>query len=85
MKYVIVFSIAPENIKAAKERFKEPEPLDGIKQTRWHELGTAKGFTFIETDDVIALSKLMVYWSDLVDLKIVQVIGDEEMGEALGG
>ena len=82
MKYMIVWSIAPENIKMCKEWWREPEPFAGFKShQRWNEVGTAKGFTLIETDDIAALSRYNDYWADLVDLKIVPVVSDEEAAE----
>ena len=85
MKYMMVFSVAPSDIVAVRKRFAEPEPLEGIKLLgRWHEMGTNKGFALIETDDPVAISKFFVYWADLVDIKVVPVIDDGEMGQALG-
>ena len=86
MKYMMTFSIAPGDVMATRKRFAEPEPTEGIKLVgRWHEMGTSKGFALIETDDPVAISKFFVYWADLVDIKVVPVIDDEQMGKALGG
>lgn len=59
MKYMSVWRIAPEQEPAVRKRFEMPEPtIDGLSVIgRWHECGTAKGYTLIETDDPIALSK----------------------------
>ena len=36
MKYMMVFSVAPNDIVAVRKRFAEPEPLEGIKLLgRW--------------------------------------------------
>ena len=51
---------------------------------RWHEMGTGKGYSLLEADDPVALSKYQLAWADLVDLKIVPVVGDEEIAKALG-
>ena len=86
MKYMIVFSLAPENVKAGIKRFLEAEPLEGIKRLgRWHEFGTVKGFDLVEADDPLAIARLNVHWADLVDMKVVPVIGDEDMGKVLSG
>ncbi len=86
MKYMVVYSIAPQNVKAAIKRFFEAEPLEGVKRLgRWHEFGTVKGFDLVETDDPVAITRLNVHWADLVDMKIVPVIGDEDLGKALSG
>ena len=86
MKYMTVWTVSQENDAAARKRFGEPEPTDGIKVLgRWNECGTGKGYTLIETDDVVALSRLNLHWADLVDMKIVPVVDDEEIAKALGG
>ena len=86
MKYVITWTFTPENQKAAIKRFEEnSEPMDGIKQiARWHIVGTKRGFRVIETDDPVALSKLSIYWADLLDMKVEPVVDDDEIGKALG-
>ena len=86
MKYMKEWTIPPENFKAVIERFKEnAEPFEGIKRLgRWHISGTNRGYELLETDDLVALSKYNLYWSDLSDQKIVPVIDDEEVVKALG-
>ena len=86
MKFMSVWNIKPENLNAAVERFTtdNPEPSPGVKLiSRWHEMGTGKGFALLEVEDQVALAKFMVAWADLVDQKIVPVMGDEEMAKAL--
>ena len=85
MKYMVVFSIAPENYEATIKRFLEnSEPLEGVKRLgRWSEFGTMKGFDLLETDDPVAMSKLGFYWADLVDMKAVPVVDDEVSAKAL--
>jgi hypothetical protein len=81
-----VWSITSENLNAAVERFMNanPEPSPGVKLiSRWHEMGTGKGFALLEVEDQVALAKFMVAWTDLVDRKIVPVMGDEEIAQAL--
>lgn len=79
MKYMVTYSIAPENFEATKKRFfEDTEPLEGIKRLgRWNVFGTGKGFDLLETDDLVAMSKLSYYWSDLIDLKVEPVVEDE--------
>ena len=86
MKYMITWVFTPESTMAVRERFKDPEPMGGVKQLgRWHQVGTNRGFRLIETDDPVALSKLSIYWADLIDMKIVPVVEDDEIVEALSG
>ena len=87
MKYMVTWHIAPENYKAVIKRFGEAkEPMDGIKDLgRWHETGTGGGVRLVETDDIVALTKLNLYWSDLLELKTTPVLNDEEASRALFG
>jgi hypothetical protein len=86
MKFMSVWKISPENLNAAVERFKNnnPETTPGVKLvSRWHEVGTGKGFALLEVEDEVALAKFMLAWGDLVDQKVVPVMGDEEIAKAL--
>jgi len=84
MKYITVWSIRPENMKAVIKRFQEGDPkIPGVKMTRFHAMGTGRGFSLVESDDPVAVSKLANAWSDLVDQKTVAVVGDEEIAAAL--
>lgn len=87
MQYMVVWSIKPEHFGEVVERFStaDPQPEAGAKLlVRWHEMGTGKGFSLLEADDPVALTKYQLAWADLVDLKIVPVVGDEEIAKALG-
>ena len=86
MKYMSVWSIAPENVEAVAKRFKEADPKMGPGAKllgRWHEVGTGKGYGLFEADDPVELSKFFFAWSDLVDQKVVPVVEDEEIAKAL--
>jgi len=84
MKYITVWSIRPENMKAAIKRFKEAEPkIPGVKMTRFHEMGTGRGFSITESDDPVAVAKFALAWADLVDQKTVAVVDDAEVAKAL--
>lgn len=86
MKFMSVWSIKPEHLNAAVERFKtaNPEPSPGVTLiSRWHEMGSGKGFALLEVEDQVALAKFILAWGDLVDQKLVPVMGDEEIAQAL--
>ena len=86
MKYMVTWSIAPENIEAAVKRSKEQgdAEIPGIKSLGlWFEGGTGRGFTLFETEDPIALTKSLAVWADLVDQKIVPVVDGEEFAKAI--
>jgi hypothetical protein len=55
MKFMSVWTITPEHIRAAIERFStlNPEPTPGVKLiSRWHEAGTGKGSVQLEVGPV---------------------------------
>ena len=84
MKYITVWSIRPENMKAAIKRFQESEPkIPGVTMTRFHAMGTGRGFSLVESDDPVAVSRLASAWSDLVDQETFAVVGDAEIAAAL--
>ncbi len=65
-------------MKAAVQRWQQDsEPMDGIRQiSRSLE---------VETDDLVALAKNNPYWSDLMDIRTVPVIDDEEAMKSTSG
>jgi hypothetical protein len=89
MKYMEVWSVEPEHYGDAIERWKKARAETKAPGTEtlgiWFEVGTGKGYTLIETDDPLALSRRLHRWSDLIDQKIVPVVDGEEMAKALEG
>lgn len=84
MKYMTIWSIRPENMQAVIKRFKEADPkVPGVKVTRFHEMGTGRGFTLTESDDPVAVAKFALAWSDLVEQETVAVVDDAQVAEAL--
>jgi len=85
MKYISVFTIRPENQKAARERFMKGDvQVPGLKLLgRWFETGTGRGFTLAETDDPVAMTKYGLYWNDLIDSRVFPVVEDAQMIAAL--
>jgi len=85
MKYMTVWTIRPENMKAARERFLKGDlQVSGLKMLgRWFEVGTGHGFSLHETDDSVALAKYGNYWNDLIDMKTVPVNDDAQEVAAL--
>ena len=86
MKYITTFTIRPENIKAAIERFKETggQPPAGVTMLgRWHEMGTNCGFTLMEFNDPVAVSKFGIEWGDILDQRVAPVVEDAEIAAAI--
>ena len=85
MKYMLVWTIRPENSEASIKRFKEADPkVAGVKLLgRWHEMSTGHGFALLESDDPVAVAKFTRAWNDLIDQRIVPVIDDVQAAAAL--
>ena len=86
MMYITRWSIKEENFEAAVQRFSQnpPEIPEGVTMHgRWHQMGSGDGFSLIETDDPVALSRLILAWADLVDQEVFAVVDDEEVAQAL--
>lgn len=50
---------------------------------RWHQMGGGDGFSLIEAEDPIAVSRYVLAWADLVDQQIYAVLDDAEIAQAL--
>lgn len=86
MKFMTVWTIRPEHMKASIKRFMEDSPMTpGVKiLARMHVFGSGSGFTLWESDDPLAATKEGLLWSDLIDLKVYPVVDDAAMAKALG-
>jgi uncharacterized protein DUF3303 len=88
MKFMLTFSLKPDT-KARDEaigRFKATggrSPKGAKLLGRWTAADFSGGFDLLEADDVRALTEFSLIWSDLMELKIVPVIEDSELGEVL--
>jgi hypothetical protein len=88
MKFMLTFAIKPER-KGRDEaiaRFKQTggQTPKGTKLLgRWTAADFSGGFVVLESDDVAALTENSLRWSDLMELKIVPVLEDAQLGEAL--
>ena len=88
MKFMLTFSIKSE-VKGRDEaiaRFKATggQPPKGAKLLgRWTAADFSGGFDLLESDDVKALTEFSLMWSDVMELKIVPVIEDADLGEVL--
>jgi hypothetical protein len=88
MKFMLTFAIKPET-KGRDEaiaRFKKTggQPPKGAKLIgRWTAADFGGGFDLIESDDVQALTEFSLMWSDIMELRLVPVIEDGELGGVL--
>jgi hypothetical protein len=85
MKYMVTWSVSPENHGKAIARFKEHDPIPppGLKVLGcWIEVGGTQGFSLYETDDAATLAKLAMQWADLLNHEVVPVLTDAELAKA---
>ena len=85
MKYMVTWSVKPENFEKALARFKneDPKPSADVRTLgRWVEIGAMKGFSLFETDNAVALWKFSARWSDLMEIQVAPIVADEEIAKA---
>jgi hypothetical protein len=85
MKYMLCWTIPPENYTAAVDAFLEggaPMPEGLISHGRWHAPGSTQGWLLCETDDPVALAAHAAEWAHLLKITISPVIEDSEAGQA---
>ena len=88
MKFMLTFTIKPE-VRGRDEaigRFKATggQPPKGARLLgRWTAADFSGGFDLIESDDVKTLTEFSLMWSDLMELRLVPVVEDAELGEVL--
>jgi Protein of unknown function (DUF3303) len=89
MKFMLTFAIKPEakGRDDAIHRFMQTggQPPQGVKLLgRWTRADFGGGFDLLESDSVEALTEFSLMWSDLMELRLVPVIEDAELGQVLG-
>jgi hypothetical protein len=87
MLYVTHWKLKEEHLAEAVERFANdpPEMPAGVKMIgRWHAMGTGEGFSLMESDDPVAVSRYVYAWADLVDQRVYPVVDDEGIAKAMG-
>lgn len=88
MLYLSIYSWKPENRRAIVARFMETggKPPSGIKLVgRWTAVGGGRGFSLMESDDPVAVSKFAYDWNDLMEFTTIPVINDEHLAKVLAG
>ena len=88
MKFMLTFTIKPEakGRDEAIARFKRTggKPPKGVKLLgRWTAADFSGGFDLLESDDVKALTEFALTWSDVMELHLIPVIEDQDLGEVL--
>jgi hypothetical protein len=88
MKFMLTFTLKPEakGRDEAIARFKKTggQPPKGAKLLgRWTAADFSGGYDLLESDDATALTEFALMWSDLMELRIVPVVDDAGLTEAL--
>jgi uncharacterized protein DUF3303 len=89
MKFMFTFTIKPET-KGRDEaiaRFKrtDGQPPSGVKLVhRWTAADFSGGYVLLEGDDATAITHFSLMWSDLLELRVVPVVEDTQLIDALG-
>jgi hypothetical protein len=86
MKFILSFTLPPETRDEAITRFLETggQPPPGVTLLgRWTRLDLSGGVALLESEDPKALTAFAQAWSDLLDLAIAPVLGDQELAAVL--
>jgi hypothetical protein len=89
MIYVIAWTFKPENRDAIQDRFmafRTPggRPPEGVSLLgRWHGVGTNKGVGVAESDDPVAVAKLLEKWTDLMSFDVYPALNDQDVAEVI--
>lgn len=84
MKFMLTYRLASETRDEAITRFKTTgglTPKGAQLLGRWTTADLHGGFALLESYDIKALVEFTLGWSDLMDLKIVPLIEDDELTE----
>jgi hypothetical protein len=88
MHFITTWTFKPEHAKDVSQRFLDTggTPPEGITLIgRWHDVSSGRGFSIVETDDPIAISKWCHQWYDLLSFEIIPVVDDKQLSVILGG
>ena len=88
MKFMLTFTFTPEarGRDEAIARFKKTggQPPAGARLLgRWTAADFSGGSVLLESDDARALTEFALMWSDVMEVKIVPVLEDNELTETL--
>ena len=88
MKFMLTFTFSLQGNKRneAIARFLKTggQPPKGAKLLgRWTRADFSQGYDLLETDDPGALAEFALQWSDLMEVEVVPVLEDKELGEVL--
>jgi len=86
MLFIVSWTALPEVRDEAAERFLRSggAPPDGVRMLgRWHGIGSIRGFSVCECDDIEPIAQWAHEWADLFSLDIMPAMTDEQAGKLL--
>ena len=86
MKFMVTWRVHPDKRQAVFNAFSQMTAQDDKKDTgdkikligRWHDLSEFTGVAICESDDAQAVASWALNWNNVLDLKTVVVLDDEE-------
>lgn len=89
MKFMLTFEWKPDTRTRDEgiARFRKTggQPPKGARLLgRWTRADFSGGYDLLESDDPQALAEFALMWSDLMDLRIIPVLEDEQLSDVLG-
>jgi len=89
MRFLLTWRIHPEKRQSAFTAFSQMTPEDDLRDMgnkikligRWHDLSEFSGVAICESDDPQALASWALNWNNVLDVKTVMVLNDEEARE----
>ncbi len=86
MKFMVTWSIPPAAYREAVSRFLATGavPPAGVKSLgRYHAVDISSGFHLVEADNPAPLYEHAAQWADVLTIRIVPVLEDDEIGKVL--
>src|SRR4051795_10717630 len=89
MKFMVSWRVHPDKRQAVLSAFSEMTADDDKKDMgpkikligRWHDLSEFTGVIICESDDAQDIASWVLNWNNVLDLKTVPVLDDEEARE----
>ncbi len=85
MKYLVQWSVPPQTMRPAVERFLQTggKPPDGVTQLgRWFGMN-GKGCSIVEADDPKGVFSLVSEWQEFLEIEATPALEDDAAGEVL--
>lgn len=86
MKFMVSWRVHPDKRQAAFSAFSQMTTTDDKKEMgskikligRWHDMSDFTGVAICECDDAMAMASWALNWNNVMDVKTVPVLNDDE-------